>query len=302
MTQTVGYVGIGSMGGALAERLLLSRALMVYDIEARAMERFAALGAKTAGSLKALAETCDTIFLCLPTSQHVKATIEGDDGLLAGLRAGTTIVDQTTGDPVITRAIAQDLARRDIAFVDAPVSGGPIAAEAGTIAIMVGAEDAAFQRVLPVLQAISPNIFHAGGCGAGNVAKLANNMLSAAQRLATMEAVALAVKNGVSGEKALEIFNAGAGRNFFSEKIFARHILSGKLESGFTLGLMQKDVRLACQLADESNMPVMFGNLTKDFLQMAINARGRNTQVHAVALTMDDLCGTRVVPENYTLE
>lgn len=297
----IGYVGLGSMGGALARRLQRSHPLRVYDRDAASVQRLVDAGATRADSLAALADACDVILLCLPTSEHVRTVLLGADGIAASAKRGTLIVDQTSGDPTVTRAIAAELAERGISFVDAPVSGGPAGADAGTIAIMVGADAAQFDRIGPVLRAISPNVFHAGGIGCGHVVKLANNLLSAGTRLMTLEAMALAVKNGVEGEKALAIMLASGGRNFWMEKYMADYILTGKLKAAFALGLLHKDVRLACQLGQDSGMPMFFGNQAKDFYQMALNEFSFDAPVNVVALTMDRIAGSRVVPDGYSI-
>lgn len=298
----IGYVGLGNMGGALAKRLKLTKPLFVYDRSSEAIQRLVACGATACESLTDLASKCDIIVLCLPTSEHVHSALFDAQGLVDGARSGTLIVDQTSGDPTLTRNMAIELARRGIEMIDAPVSGGPQGAQAGTIAIMVGASAEQYARILPVLQAISPNIFHAGGIGTGHVIKLANNLLSAGQRLMTMEAVALAVKNGLTPKAAVDIILASSGRNFYAEKFMGSHIITGKLASGFTLGLMHKDVRLACKLGDDSGVTMLFGGVTKGFYQMTMNEMGEEEQVNAVALMMDRLAGTDVVPADYSLK
>src|SRR5262249_46240285 len=142
---------------------------------------------------------------------------------------------QTTGDPNATRAMASRLAVRHVDLIDAPVSGGKAGAEAGTIAIMVGAEPSQFERAQPFLHAISPNVFHAGGVGNGHVVKLVNNLMSCVQRALSFEAIALAAKNGVDPAVATDILLAGGGRNAYLEKIMRPRILQGKLDVGFTL-------------------------------------------------------------------
>jgi 3-hydroxyisobutyrate dehydrogenase len=299
---TIGYIGLGSMGGALARRLQLRHALSVFDKREETIKPLVAQGAEQAHSLVDLAARCETIFLCLPTSDHVHSVIFDEDGLLGAARAGTVIVDQSTGDPGKTRKMARELEARGIQLIDAPVSGGPTAADAGTIAIMVGASGSQIEQIRPTLECISSSVFHAGEVGAGQVAKLANNFVSAAQRLVTMEAMALAVKNGVDSETIVDIMTAGAAKNFYLERLVRPHVLSGKLASGFTLGLLHKDIKLACQLGTESDVTMLFGNLTREFLQMTINENSPDTQVYAMALMMDRLAGTHVVPTSHTLD
>jgi 3-hydroxyisobutyrate dehydrogenase len=297
----VGYVGLGSMGGALARRLQLTHNLTVYDSDAAAVRRLTDAGARTVTSLTGLASRCDSILLCLPTSDHVRSVIFGPDGLLEGLRPGTIIVDQTSGDPTATREMAVQLLDRGIHLVDAPVSGGVRGAEAGTIAIMVGASEEDYDRIHPLLSAISPNIFHAGGPGNGQVIKLVNNMLSSAQRLLTFEGLALAAKNGVAPRTALEILMSSGGRSAYLEKRGAE-VLNGNLVANFTLGLAHKDVRLACQLGVDSGVPLLLGNLTREIYQMCLNERGAQAQVDTAALVFDRLSGTQIIPAEHITE
>ncbi len=298
----IGYIGLGNMGGALASRLQLTHQLRVYDRSEAALNRLAGEGATAVGDAAALAKACDVVILCLPTSEHVRSALFGADGLAGDLRPGTLVIDQTSGDPTATRAMAAELAHHDIDLIDAPVSGGTKGAQAGTISIMVGASDDQFSRATEVLSAISPNIFHAGDVGAGHAMKLVNNVISGAQRLLTLEGLALAAKNGVTPAKAVEILKAGGARNSYMEKVLEPNVLQGNLAMNFTLGLAHKDVRLACQLAMDSDVPMFYGNVTREMLQVCINEMGRDAQVDTAALVIDRLAGTHVVPEEYTVD
>jgi 3-hydroxyisobutyrate dehydrogenase len=284
------------MGGALARRLLRAHSLHVYDVSEAATASLSAAGAARCASPAAVADACNVVFTCLPTSDHVRRVLFGADGIGLVPREGLLVVDQTTGDPIATRAMADELRPRGIELIDAPVSGGPHGADAGTIAIMVGASTAQYARLAPILRAVSPNVFHAGGVGTGHVAKLANNMISGAQRLLSLEAVALAVKNGIEPGTAVDIILAGSGRNFFIERFMRSHILTGKLTSGFTLELLHKDISLAVKLGGDSGVPLHFGNLAKEIYQTAKNEFGGNAQVNMVARLIDRLAGTAMVP------
>jgi 3-hydroxyisobutyrate dehydrogenase len=295
---SIGYIGLGNMGGALARRLQLKRKLFVYDLNDGAVQRMVANGSVACSTLTEVASHCEVIFLCLPTSEHVRAAVLGESGLAAAVKPGTLIIDQTTGDPVATRAMAQELRKRDVELVDAPVSGGALGAQAGTIAIMVGATPEQYARVHPILTLISANVIHAGDVGAGQVIKLVNNMLSGAQRLLTLEAMTLAVKNGIDAHKACEILVAGGARNAFIEK-FLPSILEGKLVTGFTLGLMHKDIQLACQLGNDSGVPLAFGNLARELYLMCIREMGPDAEVHAAAFVIERLAGTHLVPPGF---
>ncbi|PMS30144.1 3-hydroxyisobutyrate dehydrogenase [Trinickia symbiotica] len=292
----IGYVGLGNMGGALARRLQLTHPLRVYDMNADAVAGLVEAGAEACGALPELAAACNVILLCLPTSAHVRTVIFGRGGLAEGVRPGTLIIDQTSGDPTETRAMASELASRQIALIDAPVSGGAPGATAGTIAIMVGAGPQEWERVKPVLTAISPNVFHAGDVGTGHVIKLVTNVISGAQRLLTLEAVALAAKNGIDPKVSSDILRRGGARNAYIETVLGDRIAKGKLDVPFSLALMHKDVKLACKLASDSGVPMLFGSLTQELYQLCINEMGGGAGVDTAALVIDRISGTHIVP------
>jgi 3-hydroxyisobutyrate dehydrogenase len=297
----IGYVGLGHMGSRLAAHLLRAHTLRVFDLSENAVARLRDQGALACASAADLARECDVILLCLPTSDHVKHAVFGESGLASAARRGTLFIDQTTGDPGVTRELAAQAAALGLAFIDAPISGGPKGAEAGTVAIMVGASVGDFARAEPILREISPHVFHAGAPGTGHVAKLANNLISAAHRMATLEALALANKNGVAPSTMVDILMASSGRNFFIETFVRSSILSGKLATGFSLALMHKDIKLAAELGVASGVPLFCTNTVREFFQVAMNMMGRETEVNSVAVVMDKLAGTQVVPADYSL-
>ena len=168
----IGYIGLGVMGGALARRLLREHKLTVFDLSKERCAEFAALGATVAASPAEVGAASDIVLTCLPTSAQVRAVIFGDnDGLIRGMKPGGLIADQTSGATAATRAMAEELAPTGVQLIDAPVSGGPRGADAGTIAIMVGGEPAQYARLEPVLKVISPNVAHVGPLGAGHTLK-----------------------------------------------------------------------------------------------------------------------------------
>ncbi len=291
----IGYIGLGNMGGALASRLQLKRQLLVHDISTSAIGRLEAVGAQSAANPAAIAATCGVILLCLPKSAHVRAVIFGENGILGPARPGTLIVDQTTGDPEATRAMAAELAEHGIELVDAPVSGGPNGAKAGQIAMMVGASELQFDRLLPILHDISPNVFHAGDVGAGQVIKLANNLLHHSQRLLSLEVLSLAVRNGLDPARAVDILLASSGRNYFLEHNMHPRILAGEMVSGFTLDLLYKDVSLATALGETSGVPMPITNLIRELYRMHLNDLGGETQVNTIARTVDRLAAISIV-------
>jgi len=277
----LGYIGLGNMGAALARRLLRKGKMRVYDLRPEAMERLAGLGAVACQSPKALAAECDMVMTCLPTSGEVRQAIFGEEGLLSGLRKGAIIADMTTGDPNATRRMARDLAGSGITLIDAPVSGGPHGADAGTIAIMVGAPADIYARVEPVFQTISPNVFHCGEIGTGHTMKLVNNMVAASVRMVTFEAVTMGIKAGLSLETCARVLAKGSGRSYTTE-ITLPKFLRGELKTNFSIGLMHKDVRLATELAQTCASPMPVCNLVREIFQIALNELGPDADVNSL--------------------
>ncbi|MEZ5649956.1 MAG: NAD(P)-dependent oxidoreductase [Burkholderiaceae bacterium] len=277
----IGYVGLGVMGGALARRLQSSRDLRVYDLNPDAVAGLVGAGASAADSPASLARDCDVVMLCLPTSAHVREAIFGERGLAEGLKAGAIVVDQTSGDPNETRRMAVELAGRSIEMVDAPVSGGAAGAKAGTIAIMVGGGEAQLASVRPILADISPNVFHCGGIGAGQVMKLINNMVSSTIRMVTLEGVAMGVRNGIDLQTMTDVLNSGGARSRVSENLLPA-VIRGRPDSFFLLSLMLKDLNLATQLGVDSGVPLHYGHLTRAMLQTASNTFGPDANYYEV--------------------
>ena len=192
----LGYIGLGNMGGALARRLMREHQLRAFDLRPEVLGRFAEFGAVPTQSAQWLARESEMVMTCLPTSAEVRDVLFGEGRVAEVLRPGQIIADMTTGDPGETREMAARLAEKGVHMIDAPVSGGPHGANAGTIAIMIGAPADLFAKVKPIFETISPNIFHTGNVGTGHVMKLVNNVISAGVRAVTFEALAMGIKNG----------------------------------------------------------------------------------------------------------
>lgn len=248
----IGFIGLGQMGAALASRLVTGGGLVVFDRDAGRHAPLTAAGASAAGSAAELARQCDVICTCLPTSELVRDLLFGEGGIADAMPRGGLVIDMTTGAPGLTREIDTALRGRDLHLADAPVSGGPQAAAAGSIAIMVGAPPEVFDRAARVLQRISPKITHVGGIGSGHTLKLVNNLMAAGNRILAFQAVAMAAQNGIDPRTCIDVINGSSGRNMTTEVNFPRHILTENLEQRFGLALMQKDVSLAAQLAAEA--------------------------------------------------
>ncbi|PWR21653.1 NAD(P)-dependent oxidoreductase [Zavarzinia compransoris] len=242
----IGFIGLGRMGGPMAA--LLARAghgVRGFDISAAARDRLAAAGGTPVASPgEAVAPI---VILMLPDSAAVDSVVRSG-AFAAALRPGTLIIDMSSSEPTATRALAGDLAKREIRLADAPVSGGVRGAEAGRLTIMVGAGADDFPAVADCLAPLG-KVIHAGGVGAGHAVKALNNLLSATHLLVTSEAMAAGIRFGLSPEVMLAIFNASSGKSGSTENKWPNFILTERYDSGFAFNLMVKDMTIATRLA-----------------------------------------------------
>jgi 3-hydroxyisobutyrate dehydrogenase len=206
----------------------------------------------------------------------VEALLEGPDGLLAGLSAGALLIDCTSGDPAGSRRIAARLAERGVGFADAPVSGGTSGAEAGTLIIMVGADERVFERARPVLALMGSRIERVGPVGAGHALKAVNNALLAVNILAVGEGLAALVKAGVPARTALDVINGSSGRSFVSETLVPERVLTGAWPRTFRLALLDKDVRIARELVRSTGVDAPVLDLAGELFGRARAALGES--------------------------
>jgi len=262
-----GIIGLGAMGIGMAQTLAAKGfAVAAFDLSDAALTRAAKAGATPKQSAADVFAAADIIVLSLPAAHHVEAVIT--DAVNAGhLAQGATpriVIDTSTSEAEISRELAATLEGNGHGFVDAPVSGGPSGAAAGTLAMMLGGADAHVSRAMPVLEALGQKIIHVGPSGAGNVAKLVNNMLVASHMVTTLEAIRLAEASGVSAEDALRVINSATGRSAISEIHYPTWVLPRSFDSGFSTGLMRKDVRLALEMAKAKGCALPLANLVAD--------------------------------------
>lgn len=248
MIKSVGVIGLGNMGTGMA--LSLQRA----GFDTRSTTRSAASRSKAASegvvtveSVEQVANHAQAIVLSLPTPTSVVAVIEGPDGLLAHARSGQVVIDTTTSDAPTTRRVAAALEAAGVRFIDAPVSGAPEVARKGQLTMMLGGAVSDIQEVMTVLEAVSAVRVHVGPLGAGQVVKLANNLMAAAHFLVAGELVAFIREAGVDVDTFLQVINASTGRSFITERVYTNWIQRGNFNLGFSVGLMRKDVRLAME-------------------------------------------------------
>jgi 3-hydroxyisobutyrate dehydrogenase len=271
------FLGLGAIGRPMAARLARGGPLTVWNRTAERAEEFAREhGAAHAPTPREAAAGADVVITCLPTSREVEALLDGPDGLLAGLGRGALLLDCTSGDPTSSRRIAARLAERGVAFADAPVSGGTNGAEAGTLTIMVGGDEATFERARPILALMGSRIAHLGPVGAGHAVKAVNNALLAVNILAVGEGLAALVKAGVPARAALDVLNVSSGRSFVSETLVPERVLTGAWPRTFRLALLQKDVGIATALLEETGVEGPVLDLAGELFTRARTALGES--------------------------
>lgn len=244
----VGFIGIGNMGWPMAANLVKAGfEVSVHDSDAARAARFAQEFGAAAPGLAALAQN-QVVVTMLPNGHVVReALVETDEGAFIGnLRPGTIVVDMSSSEPTGTRELAGLLRQHGVVLIDAPVSGAVPRATTGTLTIMIGGDDAAaIDAVRPVLLAMGNRLFDTGGSGCGHAAKALNNYLGATAFAATSEAVLIAQRFGLDPATLVDILNVSTGKSFISEIVMKEHVLDGRFASGFKLGLLAKDVKIA---------------------------------------------------------
>ena len=249
----VGFVGIGNMGWPMAKNIAAAGfATIVYDVDPKRAQSFAdEHGAAAVDSRAALGRSADLVVTMLPTGSDVRQVLLGDDGdgVAHGLAAGSVVVDMSSSDPVGTRELGEVLRRSDIDLIDAPVSGLVTRAQTGTLTIMIGADDEqALATATPVLEVLGERLIRIGRLGAGHAMKALNNFVGAAAFTATAEALIVGKRFGLDPAIMTQVLDVSTGRSFHSAMTFPEHVLPRRFASGFTLGLLAKDVGIAGDL------------------------------------------------------
>lgn len=267
----IAFIGLGHMGAPMAENLLKAGySLMVYDISAAATERLQQAGANVAANPKMAVANAQVVITMLPAGEQVLSIYLGEDeqatdGLLANLPQGTLVIDSSTIAASDARKVAKEADKLGIDFLDAPVSGGTGGAIAGSLTFIVGGSLEAFTKAQPILNSMGKNIFHAGANGAGQVAKICNNMLLGILMTGTAEAINLGVKNGLDAKVLSDIMLQSSGRNWTLEvynpypQVMENVPSSHHYKGGFMSKLMQKDLNLALQTAKEIQVETPMG-------------------------------------------
>ena len=294
MTERVGFIGLGIMGGPMAGNILKAGfPVTVWNRTAARAEPLAQAGAQVAASPREVAAQSDIIITMVTASEDVRQVTLGEDGVVHGARAGAVVVDMSTISPQVTREIAEALRAHGIAMLDAPVSGGDVGARNATLSIMVGGDAAVVERVRPVFEAMGKKITHIGPNGAGQTCKLVNQILVVGNNMAMAEALTFATRAGVDVGRVLEAVSGGAAGSWQLSNLGPR-ILKRDFAPGFSIRNQQKDLRLALEAADQVGLPLMGTSLIHNLFRV-LEAEGLADEgTQALVKALEKLTGVTV--------
>lgn len=290
--QRVGLIGLGSMGRGMGKNLLAHGfPLTVYDANLAAIEPLQALGAEGVESPRAVAERSEVVITVLPNGPDVEGAALAADGIAAGARPGTIVMDCSTIEPAVSLAIGEALAERGLRMVDAGMGRSSKEADEGTLLFMVGAEPADFAAVKPLLEAMGSDVFHVGPPGHGITLKLVHNLLSLTMLAASVEAMVLAGKAGLNLHRTLEVLQASTTGHGHLRAIVPNQVLTGDYTPGFRVALGQKDMRLGRALATSLGVPLQTLAIAGELYTAAV-ARGRADQATgSIATVLEEIVG-----------
>ena len=292
----IGFVGLGIMGAPMCRNLLKAgHALVIYDIVPALVERVAGYGAAAAVSSRAVAEQSEIVITMLPDGPEVEQAMLGPAGVLEGARPGSTVIDMSSISPIVAQKVGEACAAKGVRFLDAPVSGGEPKAVDGTLAIMVGGDEAVFQAALPVLQCMGSSVTLVGPVGAGNVTKLANQIIVACNIAAMGEALVLATRAGLDPNAVFHAIKGGlAGSTVLNAK--APMVIGRNFKPGFRIRLHQKDLRNALLAAESLKVGLPLTSSVQQML-MALMSEGKGDLDHsAIVNFVEKMAGIEVKP------
>lgn len=268
-TRVIGFIGTGTMGKPMAMNLLKKGfKLIVFDINPKPLTELAASGAKVAASCQELASEADIIITMVPSVAQVEKVVFGDQGILKTARSGTVFIDMSTGNPSFTAKVAALLEERGLEMLDAPVSRGVPAAEAGKLVCMVGGKKEVFERCKDILAAMASDILYMGQHGMGHAAKLINNLKIMTEMVVIVEALALGVKGGLRPVDLFKAISLSSGNSFYFQYKVPR-MLKGDFRPGATIDIGYKDLNLAVSWAEDLGVPLTLPLLAREFYRVA---------------------------------
>jgi len=273
----IGFIGLGIMGKPMSINLLKAGyKLVVLDLNQSAMDEIVSLGAEKAETPREVANNCEFIITMLPNSPHVKEVVLGKKGLKEGLKTGSIFIDMSSISPIVSRELSQKLEEKGVEMLDAPVSGGEPKAIDGTLSVMVGGKKDIFDRSYPILKAMAASVVHTGSIGAGNITKLANQIIVALNIAAMSEALVLASKAGVEPELVYQAIRGGlAGSTVLDAK--APLVMDRKFNPGFRINLHIKDLSNALDTSHEIGVPLPLTSAVMEIMQaLKVDGMGEN--------------------------
>ena len=276
----IGVIGVGHVGIHYARHLIEAGAQVpVYDTDPDNLASAVQVGAHAKSSCREVAQSADTILLAVPNPTAVRAVLQGEDGVFAGAANGSLIIDASTGDPETARAMYRTAKKKGIDYIEAPISGGEPGgagtdgASAGNITFMVGGDDEAYQRALPVLETLGSHVMHLGPSGSGSIVKLLSNHVSGLVNLVVAETFTLGAAAGFGFETLLEVFAHTDANTYMMSDYIAQRLRRRDFEAGFSVDLMYKDLRLAGELARSLSVPMFLNSQALESYQV-LRARG----------------------------
>jgi 3-hydroxyisobutyrate dehydrogenase len=292
----IGFIGVGNIGAPIAGQLLKAgHALVVHDLRREAATALIDAGAQWSKSPAALAAECDAVATCLPGPAQMEEVCLGPDGIVAHLKPGGLYIDHTTNAPLLVRRVHAMLAAREVAMLDAPVSGGMEGAGTRDLLVMAGGDKTAFERARPLLDAVAKRVIYTGGIGTGSIAKIMHNSASFTLDLVMAECWTVGMKAGIDAATIVHVFNEAALGHQMSLKVrLPATYLRGDFAPRFSLALATKDLGLALDLARATQTPMRFAALCEEELIEAIG-RGWADRDASIALTLqEERAGVRV--------
>ncbi len=291
----IGFIGTGNMGNPMARNLVkVGHQLTVHDLKREAAVNLLEMGATWVDTPREAVPGNEVVFTSLPTSSDVEAVVLGKNGILKGATPGSLYVDLSTNSPPVIRRIHQVCQEKGVIVMDAPVSGGVYGAAAGTLAVMVGGDEAIFNRIKPVLDAIGSHVVYCGLIGSGMVCKICNNIISMGAGVLLAEALTLGVKAGVDLATLADVIANSSGSCRRLTDRFPRFLFKGNFEPGFAANLAAKDVRLATDLGRELGVPMEVSNIIDQWHVEALSRGWGLQDSDAVAKIQEEKAGVQL--------
>lgn len=296
MNRTIGFIGLGAMGGPMAKNLLKKgHCLVVFDLVAERMEGVVKEGAQAASSCQEVAAKADVVITMLPASAHVREAILGAQGVHEGIRPGSVVIDMSTIDPMTSQEVGQVLAEKGVKMLDAPVARGVPAAVGGTLVIFVGGDRATFDQCREILAGMGTDIHYIGGLGAGEVVKIINNLIVSTEMALLAEALVLGVKAGVKADVLFEALSTGSANSFVLQNHVRNAVMKGRFEKNvFPVDYIIKDLGLALAMGAKYHVPLRMGSLAVQAYETARAAGYSDRYIPVVIRPLEELTGVEV--------